>query len=283
MSKPAALSELGPPGIHTVVMARDAALKIKQLSTSLFAERQGRLDQGDFAVTFTDAPTSMLEISAQPQPGEQGRSRQSDTLTVPSELGQASVQLNRHHPNSFDPGQGQRRRKRSVATVSSGYSEHLSDSEWENQPRQDSRQRRRRFTTVTRPLKAVCSGYEPRPAEPQSQSTYSLEPQKKFEHWKVKQIIMKAFEERLIEHSYDREFCHHMSKIIANSIKDQVKSLQFSRYKIISVVCIGQKTGQSVRLASSFVWDSKLDSYAQHFFERGDMYALGVVYGIYCE
>lgn len=234
-----AIKELGPPGIHSVVMASSAARKIKDLSSSLFAERQ-KLNQGGFALTFTDDPTNPPENLLQ--------SKLAGREQVLSELGQSSV-----------------------------FSEHISDSELEN-----ASPRGRQHTTVTRPLKIVSCGAE-RLSEPQTYHTYRLEPQKKFEHWKVTEIIKRVFEEHLTTATYDREFCQHMSKITADSIKEQVKSLQFSRYKIIAVVSIGQKAGQSVRVASTFVWDPKFDCYAQYVFEKGDMYAFGVVYGIYCE
>ena len=66
-------------------------------------------------------------------------------------------------------------------------------------------------------------------------------------------------------------------------IKEQVKSLQFSRYKIISIVSVVQKRGQSVTMASRSVWDPRFDSYAQYSFEGEDLFAIGIVYGIYFE
>ena len=83
--------------------------------------------------------------------------------------------------------------------------------------------------------------------------------------------------------NYDHEVCHHMNKILADVIKEQVKSLQFSRYKIISVVSIGQNREQSVTMATRSVWDPRFDSYAQYSFEREDIFAIGIVYGIYFE
>ena len=274
------ISELGAPRIHSVVMARGAAQKIKELSSGVVAEQQKRLDKGGFAVTFTDDPTGLLVNSPRPKLGRREGRRRSNTASS-NELIQP-IQLDSHTTNRLDPGDRQRRRR--STTVSSGCSEHISDSESENlsQSRLDDRQRRRRYTTVAKPPKSASSGLGSL-VDQEPLNTYRVEPDNKFQHWKVKEIIKKTLEERLIENSYNQELCHRMSGITADAIKERVKSLQFSRYKIISVVSIGQKTGQSVRVASSFVWDSRFDCYAQHCLERGDMYAIGVVYGIYCE
>ena len=281
---------MGPPRIHSVVAARNAALKIKQLSSSLFTERRKRQDNGDFAVTFSDDPTNPVETITLPRQEERHGVGQYAAMTPTFESrGSAEHSAQRsesHNSNRLEPGEAHRRR-RSVATFSSGFSDSLADSDLENaslsrQTDESPKLRRRRHTTVARPPTTVSVGYE-RPPEPALYNTYRLEPVKKFEHWKVTEIIKNTFEEHLIRENYDHDVCHHMTKILADLIKEQVKSLQFSRYKIISVVSIGQKRGQSVRMASRSVWDPRFDTYAQYSFEREDMYAIGIVYGIYFE
>ena len=281
---------MGPPRIHSVVAARSAALKIKQLSTGLFTERRKRQDKGDFAVTFSDNPTNLLETITLPRQEERHGIRQSVAIAPTSSRGAVEQSVERsksHNSNRSEPGEVNRRR-RSVATISSGFSDPLAESELENVSQESrkgdesSRHRRRRHTMVARPLTTVSVGYE-RPPEPGFYDTYRLEPVKKFEHWKVTDIIKKAFEEHLMEENYDHDDCHHMSKVLADLIKEQVKSLQFSRYKIISVVSIGQKRGHSVTIASRSVWDPTFDTFAEYSFEREDIFAIGIVYGIYFE
>lgn len=282
---------MGPPRIHSVVAARSAALKIKQLSSSLFAERRKKFDlydQGDFAVTFSDDPANPMEnVLLKPKQDERQRRRRSSTITptfARGSGGQSADSPESHNTNRLEPGEASRRR-RSTATISSGFSDPLADADLENASRQgdaNPRQRRRRSIMVARSPTTISIEHD-RVAGAPSHNTYRLEPDKKFEHWKVTEIIKKTFEEHLIEESYDREICHHLSKTLADLIKEQVKSLQFFRYKIISVVSIGQKSGQSVRMASRSVWDPRFDGYAQYSYEKGDMYAIGVVYAIYFE
>ena len=284
-----AITDLGPPRIHSVVAARSAAVKIRQLSSSLFADRKKKLDlydHGDFAVTFSDDPANPQESVIKPKQEERQRRRRSTAITPISTRGLAEQSVtspDSNKNNLLEPRDASQRR-RSSATFSSGFSDPLTDTV-ENASRQGDaspRQRRRQSTVVSR-LPTTTSTEHNRFAEQESRNTYCLEPDRKFEHWKVTVIIKKIFEEHLREGSYDEEFCNRMSKTLADLIKEQVKSLQFSRYKIICIVSIGQKRGQSVRMVSRSVWDPRFDGYAQYSYEKGDMYAIGVVYAIYYE
>lgn len=49
---------------------------------------------------------------------------------------------------------------------------------------------------------------------------YCLELVKKFEYWKVIEIIKKIFEEYLMGENYDYEVCYYMSKILVDVIKE---------------------------------------------------------------
>lgn len=288
------MTDLGPPRIHSVVAARSAALKIKELSSSLLLEQKKKRDEGDFEVTFFDDPATIPAVqltSLQPKLEEPQRRRRS-TITNPSFIGGYEQTLERtesYNTNRFlEPGGEGHRRRRSSTMISSGFNENLSDTESINVPQsrqENATPRRRRYTIAKarRPSTTTQSSGQEHLPEQGLQNSFRMEPEKIFEHWKVTEIIKKTFEEHLTEEHYDRENCHRMCKILADVIKEQVKSLQFSRYKIISTVSIGQKRGQSVRMVSRSVWDPSFDSYAQYSFEKGDMYAIGVVYGVYCE
>lgn len=284
------ITDLGPPRIHSVVAARSAAVKIRQLSSSLFAERRKKLDlydQGDFAVTFSDDPANPQENVIKPRQEERQRGRRSTVITpafTRESAEQSIASPDSNNNNLLEPKEASLGR-RSTATFSSGLSDPFTDTEVENASRQGDaspRQRRRRFTVAARPPTTISIEHD-RFAEPGSRNTYRLEPDNKFEHWKVTAIIKKIFEDHLLEESYDQKICSRMSKTLADLIKEQVKSLQFSRYKIICIVSIGQKRGQSVRMASRSVWDPRFDGYAQYSYEKGDMYAIGVVHAIYFE
>lgn len=116
------------------------------------------------------------------------------------------------------------------------------------------------------------------------QNTYRLEPTERFQEGKVKTIIEETFDSELKEVSYSPEVCSRMTKKLCDIIQQRVKNLQFSRYKYVTVIFLGQKSGQSARVASRCVWDTRFDNYAQFVYEGSkDVFAIGTVYGIYHE
>jgi hypothetical protein len=55
------------------------------------------------------------------------------------------------------------------------------------------------------------------------------------------------------------------------------------RYKLISIVTIGEKKDQGVRVGSRCVWDKDRDNFASAMFENTHIYAVGMVYAVYYE
>lgn len=114
-------------------------------------------------------------------------------------------------------------------------------------------------------------------------NTYRLEPTRKFEETKVREIIKDVFQEHLAEKSYNAQFCNNMSKYLSELIKQRVKSLQFSRYKIVCVVHMGQVAHQGMRIVSRCVWDDRFDNFAEYKYEFKDLFVVGTVYGVFQE
>ena len=288
------MTDLGPPRIHSVVAARSTALKIKELSSSLLSEKKKINDEGAFAVTYCDDPSNQVQKLVQPSREElPGRRRSATTHT-------ASASDHEHYVGGtdvsaayrfLDPEEGGSRRQRSNTVTTIGFNEAASsDSESVKVPHfrsGDGASRRRRYTRSRRAsVTTQSSGQERIPEHGTQENSFRTEPEKMFEHWKVTEIIKKTFEENLLEEHEehdDRRNYQKMCKILADLIKEQVKHLEFSRHKIICIVSIGQKRGESVRLVSRCVWDPRHDSYAQYYFEKGDLFAFGVVYGVYYE
>ena len=128
------MTDMGPPRIHSVVAARSAALKIKQLSSTVFTERRKRQGKGDFAVTFSDDPINPLENITLPRQEERHGIRRS--VAIPPTFSRGSVEQSiqrseSHNSTRLEQGEVNRRR-RSVATFSGGFSDSLVDSELEN-------------------------------------------------------------------------------------------------------------------------------------------------------
>ena len=70
---------------------------------------------------------------------------------------------------------------------------------------------------------------------------------------------------------------------LADVIKERVKNLGYSRYKLIVQVTVGEKTGQALRLASRCLWDTTTDNFASDFYENASVYCVGMVFGLYYE
>ena len=282
------MTYLGPPRIHSVVAARSAALKIKELSSGLLSEQKKISDGGEFAVTYCDDPSNQVQNS--PQPGKEellirNRSATMNTASTSDHV-EGTEEYAAYHFLESEEGGTRRQRSNTMMTIGF-HAAASSDSESFKIPHFRSGEgasRRKRHTQSRRTSTATqSSGQERIPQQGTLQNSFRMEPKRMFEHWKVTEIIKKTFEETLPQEPDDRRNYHQMCIILADLIKEQVKCLDFCRYKIICIVSVGQKKGESVRMVSRCVWDPRHDSYAQYYFEKGDFFAIGVVYGVYYE
>lgn len=114
-------------------------------------------------------------------------------------------------------------------------------------------------------------------------NTYRMEPLSRFSEPKVKEIIEDVLDQNLQGHTYEAVFCKEMSKKLSEVIKQRVKFLGFSRYKFICIVHMGQVNNQGMRIGSRCLWDQKFDNVAEGYFRNGDLFAVGTVFGLYCE
>nr|XP_002740176.1 PREDICTED: tctex1 domain-containing protein 1-B-like [Saccoglossus kowalevskii] len=114
-------------------------------------------------------------------------------------------------------------------------------------------------------------------------NTYKMDPDNQFPVTKVKRIITDVLQSMLCDESYDASKCLHLTKQIADIIKDRVKALKTPRYKIVCYVYMGSLLHGSVHLASQCVWNEKYDSYAEGKYTNKSLYSTAIVYGLYCE
>ena len=104
-----------------------------------------------------------------------------------------------------------------------------------------------------------------------------------FQEHRVKPIIQHVLETNLAEQKYDPDFCKDAAIKITEEIKERVKKLCYPRYKFVCHVAIGDINQQDVKIVSRCAWDSAVDRFAQYQYRNYHLYAVGVVYGIYCE
>ena len=100
---------------------------------------------------------------------------------------------------------------------------------------------------------------------------------------KVKPIIQHVLETNLAGQKYDPVFCRDAAVTMAEVIKERVKKLCYPRYKFVCHVVVGEVNQQDVKVVSRCAWNSAVDRSAQYQYSNYYLYAVGIVYAVYCE
>jgi len=124
-----------------------------------------------------------------------------------------------------------------------------------------------------------------RPYAVKLENTYRLEPKDgdKFNVAKVETAVKSILESFLVGETYEPVKCGQLSRNLADVIKTRVKEMHFPRYKIVSHVIVGQKADQNLLNASRCVWNTSTDTMAVVAYEKGDIFTIATVYGLYYE
>ncbi|KAK3612668.1 hypothetical protein CHS0354_042194 [Potamilus streckersoni] len=115
------------------------------------------------------------------------------------------------------------------------------------------------------------------------ENTYKLEPDHRFMEGKVKAIILQVLKENINDKMYDPSHMGSKCKLMSEIIKERVKHLDLKRFKIISMVTIGQEADQSMLMCSRSLWDHRFDNYACVELKHGNIFAIGIVFAVYAE
>ena len=114
-------------------------------------------------------------------------------------------------------------------------------------------------------------------------NTRQLKPECIVESRKIRQIILDILRRNLWEESYDADHCNMLAMMTSEQIKTQVKMLNMPRYKIVCIVTIGSKSGQTFLQGSRCLLNTEFDEMISETFENGGVFAVGVVYAFYQE
>ena len=114
-------------------------------------------------------------------------------------------------------------------------------------------------------------------------NTRQLKPECTVECRKIRQIICDVLRRNLWEESYDADHCNMLAMMTSEQIKAQVKLLNIPRYKIVCVVTVGSKMGQTFLQASRCLLNTEFDDIISESFENGSIFAVAVVYTFYQE
>lgn len=115
------------------------------------------------------------------------------------------------------------------------------------------------------------------------QNSYKLAPDLKFPVKEVQIILESTLSKSLKDKKYDHRECLELCPSLSRIIQDKVKAIGLQRYKLITVVHMGENRGQSTRVASRCLWNEKYDNYASSSYYGETIFAQATVFGIYLE
>ncbi|KAH3698985.1 dynein light chain Tctex-type 5-like [Dreissena polymorpha] len=117
------------------------------------------------------------------------------------------------------------------------------------------------------------------------ENTYKTEPDKTFPIYEAKKIAYEVLQSELKGREYDKDECSRASRNISDRIKQQVKALGHPRFKIVCIVTIGQfkASNPSLSFTSRFIWNDKVDNFAEATFKSRDLFGVALVYAVYAE
>ncbi len=108
-------------------------------------------------------------------------------------------------------------------------------------------------------------------------------PRARFRAGEVQAVLRAVLRERMERAAYDSVKAAHISKHIAEDLREKVKALGCDRHKLIIQVTLGQKTGQAMRLASRCLWDTATDGFASEAYENETLFCVCQVFALYYE
>ncbi|ELU14715.1 hypothetical protein CAPTEDRAFT_122867, partial [Capitella teleta] len=94
----------------------------------------------------------------------------------------------------------------------------------------------------------------------------------------IERRIQGLLEGLLESEKYDPESAPGLSVTVANAIRNDLKSMETPRYKLICHVTLGQKSGQHLAMASRCIWNDKYDTFASTTFQNSTLFAAATVY-----
>ena len=115
---------------------------------------------------------------------------------------------------------------------------------------------------------------------------YRMEPRQRFETsraYKIMEEVVQALFNNEGDIDYNEERFRGLSKRASELIKDEVKKLDYSRCRIVSLVYAGQYFNQSctLQMSSIMLSDKEVDGFAEYSLQKRGFFVTAVVYGIH--
>ncbi|EAN83368.1 hypothetical protein C3747_1g755 [Trypanosoma cruzi] len=120
-------------------------------------------------------------------------------------------------------------------------------------------------------------------AEDIDPATFSLRPEhrQKFRPNDIRPIVRSIIESRLENEPYRADEIQSISKEIADTVRDRIRTMDLERYKIMVHCMIGEQRGQGLRAGCKMFWDSDTDDYFEEVYINEYLFAVVTVFGLY--
>ena len=99
----------------------------------------------------------------------------------------------------------------------------------------------------------------------------------------IRKMMYGVLEDKFRDTRYNPNLIGFLTKRTTDALLEGMKKFMLNRYKIVCTVSIIQNTGQSVRLASRFLWNDKFDNWVGAVYKDADLVAEAAVYMLYYE
>ena len=97
----------------------------------------------------------------------------------------------------------------------------------------------------------------------------------------MKEILHTCLTERLTNAQYDGEKCAESAKVLADVIRNRLKTLGYDRYKFVVQVLIGERRDQGMYFGTRCFWDSNTDNQATENFTNDFIFCSATAYAVY--
>ena len=115
------------------------------------------------------------------------------------------------------------------------------------------------------------------------ENTYKLQPDKKMPTKTVEAAIENSLREQFKYEAYESSKSKKTCECICELIKEKVKALISSRFKLVVVAHVGEKKGQGVQITSRCAWNENFDDFVTAYFTNSSLFVQATVYALYVE
>lgn len=115
------------------------------------------------------------------------------------------------------------------------------------------------------------------------ENTYKLFPDAKMPTKTIETAVENVLREHFANEVYETAKCKKNCQNICELIKEKVKGMVISRYKLVVVVHVGEKKGQGVQITSRCAWNENFDNFVTVNFTNSSLFVQATVYALYVE